>query len=201
MVRVSTNTVRMAHPATRCRVHSVRHAMVLKTHPTDWCVIARLGRVHSVRRSSVCIAHPAVHAAGFSYVEVLIATLLIVVTLLPAIEALYPAVAGAGYHGTRVEDHYQLAGRLEELLVEPFADLDAAATAAGNETTPTTYSDTVTHADGRQITRNVFLSRYDSDNADADNNPFTDTEDDLLWIRVEIAGTTDGLETLYSVYD
>ncbi|MGB5259734.1 MAG: hypothetical protein WBO34_04340 [Gammaproteobacteria bacterium] len=139
--------------------------------------------------------------AGFAYIEVLIATLLIVVTLLPALQALYPAVAGAGIHGSRVEDHYQLVGRLEELLAEPFADLDAAATAAGNETTPTTYSDTITHPDGRQITRNVFLSRYDGDNADSDNNPFTGTEDDLLWIRVEIADTADGLESLLSVYD
>ena len=170
-------------------------------HPTVWCGIARLGRVHSVHRASVRKTHPAVNTAGFAYVEVLIATLLIVVTLLPAIQALYPAVAGAGIHGSRVEDHYQLTGRLEELLAEPFADLDAAATAAGSETTPTTYSDTVTHPDGRQITRNVFLSRYDADNGDSDNNPFTGTEDDLLWVRVEIAGTTDGLETLVSVYD
>ena len=141
------------------------------------------------------------HRAGFAYIEVLLATLLIVVTLLPALEALHPAVAGAGFHGSRVEDHYRLAARMEELLAEPFIDLDDAATAAGSETTPTTYSDTVTHTDGRQITRNVYLSRYDADNADTDNNPFTGTEDDLLWIRVEIAGTTDGLETLFSVYD
>ena len=142
------------------------------------------------------------HHAGFAYVEILIATLLIVITLLPALQALHPALAGAGYHSSRVEDHYRLAGRLEELLAEPFADLDAAATAAGNETTSTTYTDTVTHADGRQITRNVFLSRYDSDNADADNDPFTGTEADLMWIRVEIAGPSPmGLETLLSVYD
>ena len=139
--------------------------------------------------------------AGLSYIEVLISILLIVVTLVPAMQALYPAVAGAGTNESRVEDHYQLAGRLEELLAESFADLDAAATAAGGETTPTSYSDTVTYADGRQITRNVFLSRYDADNADTDNNPFTGTEDSLLWMRVEIAGSADGLETLLSVYD
>lgn len=152
-------------------------------------------------RRQHCVRQSQRGFAGFAYIEVLIATLLIVVTLLPAIEALYPAVAGAGVHGSRLEDHYQLAGRMEEMLAEPFADLDEAATAAGNETTPTTYSDTVTHADGRQITRNVFLSRYDADNADADNNPFTGTEADLLWVRVEIDGTTDGMESLLSVYE
>ena len=159
-------------------------------------------RVHPVHRVQVRKAQSARYIAGLTYVEILIATLLIVVTLLPAIQALYPAVAGTGVHGSRLEDHYQLAGRLEELLAEPFADLDAAATAAGDETIPTTYSDTVTHDDGRQIDRNVFLSRYDSDNADGDNDPFTGTEDDLLWMRVEIAGPVPaGLETLHSVYD
>ena len=139
--------------------------------------------------------------AGLTYIEVLISTLLIVVTLVPAMQALYPAVAGAGINESGVEDHYQLVGRLEELLAESFADLDAAATAAGDETTPTSYSNTVTYADGRQITRNVFLSRYDADNADTDNDPFTGTEDSLLWMRVEIAGSADGLETLLSVFE
>lgn len=194
----------MIHPSTTLlrRVHTVHRIPVRKTHPAT-------SRVHSVHRSrcvkrtlrAQCMERAPQHFAGFAYIEVLIATLLIVVTLLPALQALYPAVAGAGIHGSRVEDHYQLVGRLEELLAEPFADLDAAATAAGNETTPTTYSDTITHPDGRQITRNVFLSRYDGDNADSDNNPFTGTEDDLLWIRVEIADTADGLESLLSVYD
>ena len=154
-----------------------------------------------MHHSMVRKTQPTVNTAGFAYIEVLIATLLIVVTLLPAMQALYPAVAGAGVHGTRVEDHYQLVSRLEELLAEPFADLDAAATAAGNETTPTTYSDVMTASGGRQISLDVFLSRYDSDNADTDNNPFTGTEDDLMWIRVEIAGSADGLESLLSVYD
>ncbi|MBT8122841.1 MAG: hypothetical protein KJO10_09925 [Gammaproteobacteria bacterium] len=139
--------------------------------------------------------------AGIAYIEVLVAIVLIVVALVPAMEALRPGVVGAAIHENRLADHYQLAGRMETLLAEPFTDLAAAAAAAGNETTPTTYSDTVTHPDGRQITRNVFLSRYDADNADADNDPFTGTEDDLLWIRVEIAGSANGLESLLSVYD
>lgn len=150
----------------------------------------------------VCRAKHKLHLqAGLTYVEILIATLLIMVTLIPALEALHPGMTGAGIYESRVEDHYRLVGRMEELLAEPFADLDAAATAAGDETTPTAYSDTVTYSDGRQINRDVFLSRYDADNADTDNDPFTGTEDDLLWVRVEIAGSTDGLESLLSVYD
>lgn len=134
--------------------------------------------------------------AGIAYIEILLAILLITITLVPALEALQPAVDGTGIHEDRLADHYQLTGRLEELLLEPFDDLDAAATAAGDRFTPSTYSDVVTQPDGRQLTRNVFLSRYDIDNADADNDPFTGIDDGLMWMRVEIAGTADGMETL-----
>ena len=133
---------------------------------------------------------------GIAYIEILLAILLIVMTLVPALEALQPGLDGAGIHEDRLADHYQLAGRLEELLAEPYGDLDDAATAAGDRFTPTTYSDVVTQPDGRQLTRNVFLSRYDIDNADADNDPFTGIDDGLLWVRVEFAGTADGMETL-----
>ena len=133
---------------------------------------------------------------GFSYVEVLIAVVLIVVALVPALDALIPGVAGSGIHETLAEDHYQLTGRLEQVLVEPYGQLNSAANAAGSPTTPTTYSDVFTYPNGRQITRNVFLSRYDADNADADNDHFTGTDDGLLWVRVAIAGTGMVIESL-----
>ncbi|MEZ5542664.1 MAG: hypothetical protein R3F42_11540 [Pseudomonadota bacterium] len=152
------------------------------------------------QRSGPQVRFPACQA-GLSYVEVLVATVLIMVALAPALEALAPGVAGAGIHAGRVEEHYALAGRLEALLAEPFADLDAAAQAAGSATVPSSYSDSVLLPSGRRITRNVYLSRYDGDNADGDDDPFTGTEDDLLWVRV--AGATSGvtLETLLSAYD
>ena len=134
--------------------------------------------------------------AGLAYIEILLAILLITITLVPALEALQPAVNGAGIHADRLADHYQLTGRLEELLAESYGDLDDAATAAGDRFTPSAYSDVVTQPDGRQLTRNVFLSRYDTDNADADNDPFTGIDDGLPWVRVEFAGTADGMETL-----
>ena len=46
--------------------------------------------------------------AGITYMEVLIATVLIVITLVPALEALQPGIAGSGIHETQAEDHYQL---------------------------------------------------------------------------------------------
>lgn len=138
---------------------------------------------------------------GFSHVEVLIAVVLIVIALVPALDALIPAIAGSGIHETIAEDHYQLTGKLEQVLVEPFGQLNSAANAAGSATTPTTYSDVVTYANGRQINRNVFIARYDADNADADNDPFTGTDDGLLWVRVAIAGTGMSIESLVSEYE
>lgn len=138
--------------------------------------------------------------AGLTYVEVLVATLLIVTALVPAMEALQPGIAGAGIHRTLAEDHYQLVGRLEAILAEPFPDLDDAATASGDPTVPTAYSDVLSYPDGRQITRNVFLSRYDADNADADDDPFTGTDPDLLWVRVEISQSSLSVEALASAY-
>jgi type II secretory pathway component PulJ len=136
--------------------------------------------------------------AGFSYVEVLISVVLIAIVLVPAMEALQPGMAASGIHEIIAEDHYRLTGKMEEVLAEPFADLDIAAITAGSATTATAYSDVFTYPNGRQINRNVFIAQYDGDNADSDNDPSTGTDTGLLWVQVEIAGTALSLETLVS---
>lgn len=135
---------------------------------------------------------------GFSYVEVLVATVLIAITLVPAIEAFSPGTISTSNTESLVEDRYQLTAKLEEVLAFSFADIDAAATAAGSPTTASSFSDIVVYADGRQVTRNVFLSRYDGDNADANNNPFDGVDAGLIWVRVEIVGTSLRFESLLS---
>ena len=57
--------------------------------------------------------------AGFSYVEVLIATMLIAVCLVPALEALHTGLLGSGIHRDSVEEHYHLQAKLEEMLAQP----------------------------------------------------------------------------------
>lgn len=182
-----------------------RARLVHKMHPTKSAPYRRAHSVHLRKTQPAVGCAPCTvrrhKMAGITYMEVLIATLLIVITLVPALEALQPGIAGTGIHETLAEDYYQLTARLEEVLAEPFANLDDAATVAGNSTTPTTYSDVVTYPDGRQITHNVFLSRYDGDNADTDNDPFTGTDEGLLWVRVEIAGSMLSMETLASEYE
>lgn len=131
---------------------------------------------------------------GASYIEVIVAAAVLVTALVPALQALQTATIGATVHEDSVEQHYRLVSKMEEVLAEPFQTLETEATAAGDPTTPTGYSDS-----GATLNRRlVFLSPYDGDDADADNDPFTDTDDGLLWIRVEIEGTVLALESLSS---
>ena len=129
---------------------------------------------------------------GFSYIEVLAATVLLAIALVPALEALQVGMHGADVHREATEEHYHVAGKMEEVLAEPFDQLVAAAAAAGAPTVPTSYSE----APATFRRRLVYLSKYDGDDADADNDPFTGVDDDLVWVRVEIENTAQALETL-----
>ncbi len=128
--------------------------------------------------------------SGFSYIEVLIAAVLILISLGPMMDALRNATRGA--HEDASTQNLHLTAMLEELLNEPFSSLEAAAIAAGNETVASSYSD----LGGATNRRLVFLSLYDGDNADTDNDPFTGVDPDLMWVRTEIEGTLTSIETL-----
>ncbi len=130
--------------------------------------------------------------AGISYIEVLIAAALIAVSLVPMMDAVRTASVSAGVHEGAAVQNLHLIATLEDVLAEPFSSLDAAATAAGSESTLTSYSDLA----GSSNRRLVFLSLYDGDNADTDDDPFTGTDQGLMWVRVEIEGTAQTIETL-----
>lgn len=133
--------------------------------------------------------------AGISYAEVLAAVLLLLLVLAPTMQALQSGVAASGIHQQLLEEQYAAAGKLEELLARSFAELEA--NAAGS-TTPSAYSDSLLLASGRSLQRNVYVAAYDADNADADSDPNTGTDSDVLWIRVAVSGSPVVLETLIS---
>jgi hypothetical protein len=139
--------------------------------------------------------------SGFSYLEVLIATALIAVCLVPALEALSTGGKGHDLQAVHAEDHYYLTAKLEEVLAQPFNSLDEAASAAASPTVPSSYSDSVSTGDGRVLTRQVYLSRYDGDNADGNNNVFDGIDEGLLWVRVEIEESGLSMERLVSLYE
>lgn len=130
--------------------------------------------------------------SGLTLVEVLVSVVLLAILLVPAMRALQTSIVGAEVHGDLASGHFRLTSRLEELLTEPFEELSDAAIAAGSPTTPSSYSEAA-GPPGRLL---VYLSPYDGDNADADDNPFTGTEADLLWIRVDIEDTVHTLQTI-----
>lgn len=142
----------------------------------------------------VC-GHGSNRQRGISYIEVLVATLLIAVALVPMMEALGPGLQGAQIHRDQAAVHYALSGKLEEVLAQSFDDLDAAAAAAGDYKIPTAYSDT-----GAAVPHEVFIWRYDVDDSDGDGNVFTGGEDDILWVRVATVGSPTDLQTLISRY-
>lgn len=136
--------------------------------------------------------HAFLRQDGLTYLEVLIAAVLLALTLVPALDALLVAVSGTSVHESYVVDHNRLNSRMEEVLADPFSDLDAEAQAVGSPTTPTAYSD----AGGTPGRLLVFLARYDGDDADADGDPFTGGDAGLLWVQTAIENTDYNLETL-----
>lgn len=129
---------------------------------------------------------------GASFVEVLLAAIVISIALIPMLDAIRVASSGSEDLERRVSLHYRATGQLETLLAEPFGSLAGAADTAGGPTVATSYSDMAGTADRRV----VFLSPYDGDNADGDGDPFTGTDPDLMWVRVEIEGTNIAAESL-----
>ena len=130
--------------------------------------------------------------AGLTLVEVLVAVMLLLIILVPAMEAIRTSVTGAEVHNELASGQFRLTSRMEELLAEPFTALEDAATAAGSATVETSYSETA-GSPGRLV---VYLSPYDGDNADSDDDPFTGTDPGLLWIEVEAEGTIHRLRSV-----
>ncbi|HPI60005.1 hypothetical protein [Zoogloea sp.] len=129
---------------------------------------------------------------GFGYVEALVAVVLLAVVLVPALEALGNAARNAP---TAAQDDtlwMSAANKLREVTGSRFDDLDAAATAAGGAGNVSSLSDP-TGSSPRVL---IYLSRYDGDNADGDDNGFTGTDTDLIWVRAAVADTPVSLDTL-----
>lgn len=133
--------------------------------------------------------HRAWRQSGLSYVEVIVAVLIMSVAVVPAADALRSAMQSAEIDAEETTNHFQLVAKLESVLAEPFG---AVAAQAGDPASPTTFSDLA----GITNRRLVFISLYDGDNADADNDTFTGTDPDLLWIRVEIENTVTKMDAL-----
>ena len=135
----------------------------------------------------------------------MVATVLIAIALVPAMDALYTGTLGADIYEGSSSEHYASLALMEEVLAEPFSMLTSAAAVAGSQSAPSSYSD----AAGTQGRRLVFIALYDADDADGDSNVFTVLDPNLdgdnnpytgytglLWVRVEVEGSITTLESL-----
>jgi type II secretory pathway pseudopilin PulG len=132
--------------------------------------------------------------SGFSYMELLVATLLIAIMLVPALDAMQSGIQGSGIHKQLAQNQYRMISRMEQTLALSFNELleQADLVADSKILIPPPFSD----AAGTKSRRLVFLSRYDGDNADGDNDTFTGTDAGLLWVRVTIEDNPRALETV-----
>jgi len=121
--------------------------------------------------------------------EVLVAVMIIAVSVIPATNAIRQGLDSAEADTEGTVNHYRLIGKLEEVLAEPYS---VVATQAAGMSVPTAYSD----ANGTADRRLVYVSTYDGDNADTDNDPFTGTDTGLLLVRVEIEGAVFAFQSL-----
>lgn len=135
---------------------------------------------------------------GLSYVEILVAIVLISIALVPAMEALVPAISGSVIYRSETERHYHLAAKLEEVLALPYAQLDEEALAVVNETTASTLFSDADPSDSRRL---VFLSRYQPADSVTPVAVFTTDDIGMLWVRVQLEGSEFYLESLASQYD
>jgi Tfp pilus assembly protein PilV len=140
---------------------------------------------------------------GFSYLEVMVAALLLAIALVPAMDALQAGIMSSTIHESLSVQHFQRLKKMAELQSESFDNLVAAAKVATNDLTPTSYSD----AAGTSSRRLVYISLYDADanpftitdiNKDGDTDPYTGETANLIWLRVITEGSDQGLETLMS---
>ena len=135
---------------------------------------------------------------GLSYVEVLIAVVIVAVCLVPALDALRDGIRAAEVQGSQTVSQQRLKTRFEEVLANRFSTLDAAAMAAGNSPGATlavcSGTTVVVCSDPPGTDRLlVTLYRYDSSAATATVN-----DTGLLWVNVAIAGSNLSLDTLRS---
>ena len=113
------------------------------------------------------------------------ATVLVVVALVPAMDALQAAVTGSTVHQTEATKQQQLQSKIEEVLAKPFDDLYAQTYLSGNSTSANAaLSDAA--STGRRI---VVLYRYDGS---------AKTANDSGLLRIQVAFEAGGptLETL-----
>lgn len=118
---------------------------------------------------------------GINYVEVMIATVLLAICLVPALDSVTDAIASRGVAAsTTRNDILCVKSHLELVSADPYSALLSAATATGSMAVASSYSALATAS---CPALQVYLGRYDADNA---ASPYVMTDTGLVMIKVAI---------------
>lgn len=134
--------------------------------------------------------------SGFAYVDALVATAVLLVCLIPALEALQASIKTQQSAREMLDAHYRVSDKLELVLARSPEQWVLDVLASGGYQNPSTD---LSDATGTLQRRLVYIAFYDGDNSDGDMNPFTGGDPDLIWIRVAIEGGDTMQETVVSV--
>ena len=129
---------------------------------------------------------------GLSYIELILAVILIAISIAPIHSSLNSSLRSYDHSQEIVDDALHVSNLLEQLTNEKYAQLYQKALNAGSHTIATSYSDPPTVANRRL----VYLSLWDGDDADSDNDGHTGADAGLLWIKVELEKNNYYIETL-----
>ncbi len=160
---------------------------------------------------SCCIFHGrASRQSGLSYVEILLAVVLLAVALVPALQAVQTGIQSATIHEEISVQNFSLMSKMQAMRANKFYNLIISADDAGGFGLASDYSDPA----GQKDRLLVYLSYYDADDEDGDSNVFTiidpDSDGDgnpytsidpdppisLIWVRVAVEATEHELTTL-----
>lgn len=128
-------------------------------------------------------------SAGLAYIEVLVALVLVVMALVPALEALRSGVRGSQILGTIATRDALLRAKMEEVMAKPFDTLYAETYLSGGNTT-TSVSTALSDATGAER-RIVILYRTDA-------TAPSSSDTGLVRVRVAYEAGGTALETLKS---
>lgn len=134
---------------------------------------------HPQRRQPACLRLP--RQTGFSYIEVILAVLLMTVCLVPALDALRNAIGSPLMAQGSAQGLVCVRNLMEQVVAEPYRNL---LLAAGGNTVPAAAYSLV--ADAACPARNVTIAMYDPTRAPA----FVASDSGLLYITVAAQNTS-----------
>lgn len=136
-------------------------------------------------------SRPRPPARGINYVEVMLATLLLAVCLLPALNSVSNAISSNGVSpGMTRTTILCVKSRLEIVSADPYSALLNAATAAGSIATASAYS---VGAIAPCPALQVYLARFDADNP---SSPYPGSDTGLILIKITAPDNAFVLSTL-----